>query len=128
VLVGALPEVLRGEPRLDQEIVDFLSKAKYDYFDMNTVQASAMRFRGEAYDDYIKHYFVGMAQFPTLVGHYNPAGNHLFAYSIKDKVIEWLDPKPVTYAVRGKSVAYEHQQADTEDFSSSIHVYSTSSQ
>ena len=26
-----------------------------------------------------------------------PAGNHFFAYSIKDKVVEWLDPKPITY-------------------------------
>ena len=27
------------------------------------------------------------------IGHYSPQGNHFFAYSIKDKVVEWLDPK-----------------------------------
>ena len=32
-----------------------------------------------------------------FIGHYNPRGNHFFAYAIKDVVIEWLDPKPVTY-------------------------------
>jgi hypothetical protein len=31
------------------------------------------------------------------IGHYNPRGNHLFAFSIKDQVVEWLDPKPITY-------------------------------
>jgi len=121
----ALPEMLRGEPRFDQDIVDFLNTEKYNYFDMNKAQMSGMRLRREGYDDYIKRYFVGMAQFPTLIGHYNPAGNHLFAYSIKDTVVDWLDPKPVTYASRGKPKAYEHQQADTEAFSSTIRVYST---
>jgi len=31
------------------------------------------------------------------IGHYSPQGNHFFAYSIKDKVVEWLDPKPIPY-------------------------------
>ena len=38
--------------------------------------------------DYFRRYFIG---------HYNPAGNHFFAYSIKDRIVEWLDPKPITY-------------------------------
>jgi hypothetical protein len=25
-------------------------------------------------------------------------GNHFFAYAIKDKLVEWLDPKPPAYA------------------------------
>ena len=29
--------------------------------------------------------------------HYNPAGNHLFAYALKDRVVDWLDPKPLPY-------------------------------
>jgi len=29
--------------------------------------------------------------------HLNPMGNHLIAYAMKDKVVEWLDPKPVPY-------------------------------
>jgi hypothetical protein len=32
-----------------------------------------------------------------FIGHYNPRGNHFFAYSIKQKVVEWLDPRPITY-------------------------------
>jgi hypothetical protein len=38
--------------------------------------------------DYFKRYFIG---------HYNPAGNHFFAHALKDRVVEWLDPKPLPY-------------------------------
>ena len=40
------------------------------------------------YEEYLKEYFIG---------HYSPRGNHFFAYSIKDTVVNWLDPKPITY-------------------------------
>jgi hypothetical protein len=39
-------------------------------------------------DEYMERYFIG---------HYKPAGNHFFAYSIKDTIVNWLDPKPITY-------------------------------
>ncbi len=39
-------------------------------------------------EDHMKRYFIG---------HYSPAGNHFFAYSIKDKIVDRLDPKPTTY-------------------------------
>jgi hypothetical protein len=41
--------------------------------------------------EFMKPYLVNGA------GHFNPMGNHFIAYSIKDKVIELLDPKPVPY-------------------------------
>ena len=31
------------------------------------------------------------------IGHYTPAGNHLFAYAIRQSVVDWLEPKPLTY-------------------------------
>jgi len=42
-------------------------------------------------DQYLKQYFIC---------HYNPRGNHFFAYSIKDRIVAWLDPKPVPYRPR----------------------------
>jgi|SRR5208283_1464723 len=33
----------------------------------------------------------------SWIGHYNPRGNHFLAYSIKDTVVRWLDPKPTAY-------------------------------
>jgi hypothetical protein len=31
------------------------------------------------------------------MGHYNPKGNHFFAFAIKDELLRWLDPKPPAY-------------------------------
>jgi hypothetical protein len=84
----ALGEMRRGEPRYDREIVDYLMRGNFRFFDMNEVHLRDFRKSGLPYDAYQKQYFIG---------HYNPRGNHFFAYAIKDKVVEWLDPKPITY-------------------------------
>ena len=55
---------------------------------MNEVHLRDFQRYNVAFDEYMKQYFIG---------HYNPRGNHFFAFSIKDKVVEWLDPKPITY-------------------------------
>ena len=39
-------------------------------------------------EDHVNRYYIG---------HYNPKGNHFFAYVIKDELVAWLDPKPPTY-------------------------------
>ena len=41
--------------------------------------------------EFMKTYLVNGA------GHFNPMGNHFIAYSIKDKLVQQLDPKPVPY-------------------------------
>ncbi len=84
----ALGQMRRGEPRYDQEIVDYLRRENVPYFDMNEVHLRDFRESGLPYEAYEKRYFIG---------HYNPRGNHFFAYAIKDKVVGWLDPKPITY-------------------------------
>lgn len=74
--------------RFDSQIVDFLEKGRFTYFDMNVVHAKDYKYFNLSIVDYYKRY---------LQGHYNPAGNHFFAFSIKDKMVEWLNPKPITY-------------------------------
>jgi len=74
--------------RYDQEIVDYLRQNNFNYFDMNLVHAEDFKSFNLSIEDYYKRYFIG---------HYNPGGNHFFAMSIKEKVIDMLDPKPVTY-------------------------------
>ncbi len=34
---GAMQQLLKNEPRIDQEIVDFLDRGDFNYFDMNLV-------------------------------------------------------------------------------------------
>lgn len=74
--------------RYDQEIVDYLRENQFNYFDMNVVHLKDYEAFNLSPGDYMKRYFIG---------HYSPTGNHFFAYAIKDRVVEWLDPKPVPY-------------------------------
>jgi hypothetical protein len=84
----AMNQLLLGEPRVDQTIVDFLEKEGFNYFDMNLVHAEDYKVYKLDIKAYYDRYFMG---------HYNPTGNHFFAYSLAPKVIDWLDPKPFTY-------------------------------
>ncbi len=84
----AMQEIADQKQRYDQEIVDFLQDQKFLYFDMNNVHIKDYKNFKITFNEYKKRYFIG---------HYNPLGNHFFAYSIKDMVVDWLDPKPVTY-------------------------------
>jgi hypothetical protein len=83
-------------PRLDQEIVDHLAATGFNVFDMNLVhlrdhEATAA---GRPYGEYMSQYVVGGA------GHYNPRGNHFFAYALKDTLLDLLEPKPLPYQDR----------------------------
>jgi len=85
---GVTRPLLQEANRYDREIVDFLNGNDIDYIDMNLVHVEDFKSFNLSINDYFKRYFIG---------HYNPAGNHFFAYSIKDRIVGWLDPKPITY-------------------------------
>ena len=80
--------MVKGEVRYDQEMVNYIKENGYRYFDMNEVHLEDFRKFNISLDEYMDRYFVG---------HYNPSGNHFFAYSMKDTIVDWLDPKPITY-------------------------------
>jgi hypothetical protein len=40
------------------------------------------------------------------IGHYNPKGQHFFAFAIKDDLLAWLDPKPPAYQSQEAAVIY----------------------
>jgi hypothetical protein len=94
----AMSEMHKSGTRYDQAIKDFLVREKFDHFDMNEVHLQDLKEYNLSYDDYMKVYFIG---------HYNPRGNHFFAYSIKDTVRQWLSPAPITY---------RKVSADSQDF------------
>jgi len=81
-------QLIGAGARYDQPIVDFLERRKALYFDMNRVHAEDYRCFNLPVEEYLSRYFIG---------HYSPAGNHFFAYSIKDSIVDWLVPKPITY-------------------------------
>ena len=85
----ATRQLLSGEDRYDREIVEFLAREELRCFDMNEVHRRDYEAFKLSVEDYMNRY---------LIGHYSPAGNHLFAYSLKAQVVEWLDPKPPAYS------------------------------
>lgn len=80
--------LMSDQPRADQVMVDYLKNENFNYFDMNVVHAEDFKKSKMTMTDYYAKYFVG---------HYDPVGNMFFATSIKNKLINWLSPKPVTY-------------------------------
>ena len=90
-----MPQLIQGQARYDQEIVDFLRERDFNYFDMNVVHAEDFKCFRLSYKEYRRRYFIG---------HYNPSGNHFFAFAIKDTIVSWLDPKPITYRPTDESL------------------------
>lgn len=84
----ATRQLLEKGTRFDGEIVEFLKANNFNYFDMNLVHVEDYKSFKLSVNDYMKRYYIG---------HYNPAGNHLFAYALKNKMVEWLNPKPLPY-------------------------------
>jgi hypothetical protein len=74
-----------------------LNSNEYNLFDMNVVHQREYEKTGGTYSAYMSQYMV------DGFGHYNPRGNHFFAYSIKDAVIALLDPKPLPYQERASA-------------------------
>jgi len=83
-----LRALLQEKPRYDQSIVDFLDENEFRYFDANLEHVKDFKNFSLSVDDYFKRYFIG---------HYNPTGNHFFAYKLRPYVLEMLEPKPITY-------------------------------
>ena len=66
---------------------------------MNEVHLEDFKKFNLTLEEYMDRYFIG---------HYKPAGNHFFAYAIKNQIVDWLDPKPITYLKDdGKLIRFE---------------------
>ena len=74
--------------RYDAPIVEHLQSRSVRYFDMNLAHKADFKEFNLSLEDYMKRY---------LIGHYSPVGTHFFAFSIKNAMVDLLDPKPITY-------------------------------
>ena len=82
----------KGLPRRDQDFLDALKNTGIRYVDGLEKHARDFRAFRLTPEEYAKRYYIG---------HYNPRGNHFFAFAIKDDVVAWLDPKPPAYWPHG---------------------------
>ena len=83
-----------GLPRYDQDFADYLRDGGFRVFDMNEAHRQDHATFNLCLEDYKRRYWIG---------HYGPAGNRFFAYSLKNVVVDWLEPKPRTYLGEGIS-------------------------
>ena len=77
-----------GQPRFDQEFVDYLEAEGVNYVDGLRAHTDEFQTFRSTPEEYVARYYIS---------HYNPRGNHFYAFAIKDAVVAWLDPKPPTY-------------------------------
>ena len=86
----------RNEPRFDAPYLEYLQNSGVPYVDSLNAHVEDFGCYSGNTDDYAKRYYIG---------HYNPGGNHFFAFAIKDQLVDWLAPPPPTYQDQGPSLA-----------------------
>jgi hypothetical protein len=89
---------LRGEPRFDQVFVDHLREREFAVIDGLQEHVEDYAAYRCTPDEYVRRFYIG---------HYNPRGNHFFAFAIKDDLVAWLDPKPPAYDRHGDAPLQE---------------------
>jgi hypothetical protein len=85
---GNVAKHLSGEPPFDQSFVDWLKGKPYPVVDMREAFAADYQSSKADVDQYLA---------PFYNGHHTPRGNFFTAWAIKDRVVQWLDPKPLPY-------------------------------
>ncbi len=85
---GGVRSRLVGEDRFDQALVDYLKTREYPWVDLREAHLAEFKTFDLDADAYLKRYYIG---------HYAPAGNFFCAWALKNKLVEWLDPKPKAY-------------------------------
>jgi hypothetical protein len=83
------------EPRIDRNLIEFLKKRKIPFVDSLSKHIEEYKLFKISPLQYVKRYY--LLDTPIQVGHYNPKGNHFFAFAIKDEVVRMLEPKPLAY-------------------------------
>lgn len=85
---GNIAKHLSGEARFDQDFIDWLKGKPYPVIDMREVFAADYKGKRIDIDQYLASYYNG---------HHTPKGNFFTAWAIKNRVVQWLNPKPLPY-------------------------------
>ncbi|MFC1736508.1 hypothetical protein ACFL1X_10335 [Candidatus Hydrogenedentota bacterium] len=93
---GSVMRTIKGNGRFDDVFIEYLERNKIpcvDGLQKHVDDYQDFKITPEEYMDrcYIK------AAAAAVFGHYSPTGNHFYAISIKNEILDWLDPKPPAY-------------------------------
>ncbi len=92
------PDVIHAcqeRQRFDQILINYLNEKEFRFFDSLQAHVEDFKHFHCSPEEYVDRYYIG---------HYNPRGNHFFAFTVKDAIVEWLTPKPPTYREQGPSL------------------------
>ncbi len=84
----SMAAALKGQPLFDQSFLDWLREKDYPVVDLRDAFRADFASSRLGIDGYLEKYYNG---------HHSPAGNYFFAWAIKDRVRDWLDPAPLPY-------------------------------
>ena len=87
-------DACHGRQRFDQILIDYLNEKEFCFFDSLLAHVEDFKLFNCSPEEYVHRYYIG---------HYNPGGNHFFAFAVKDAIVKWLKPKPPTYREQGPS-------------------------
>lgn len=85
---GFVGDACEGRARWDQPFVDHLADNGFLFVDSLEKHVADYQAFSCSAAEYAGRHFIG---------HYSPAGNHFFAFAIKDAITDWLAPKPPAY-------------------------------
>ena len=85
---GSIRSVLGGGERFDQGFVDWLKRRSHPVVDMCESFTTEFEHSTLDLDTFVKRYYIG---------HHTPLGNAFAAWAVMDEVVNWLNPKPLTY-------------------------------
>ncbi len=85
---GEVMQACEGQSRPDQILIDFLNEKQILFADSLTKHVQDFKAFKLTPRQYADLYYIG---------HYKPQGYHFFAFAIKDALVDWLEPRPITY-------------------------------
>jgi len=91
-----IAEFVAHDRRFDRDLVEYLEKSNVAHVDCLKKSAEDYQSYSLSMDEYLKRFYIAAAG-AAVFGHYNPYGNHWFAFALKNEIVDWLDPKPPAY-------------------------------
>ena len=82
--------------RFDQAIVEYLQSRNVLCVDTLKKAADEYKVYKLPVDEFLDRLYIPRAG-AQVFGHYSPHGNFWFAYAIRREVVDWLNPKPLSY-------------------------------
>ena len=81
-------QALADERLFDQSFLDWLGTTDLNWLDLRDAFREDFGRHRVSVDDYLK---------PFYIGHHTPRGNFTFAWAIKERLVEWLEPTALPY-------------------------------